>query len=90
MTTQITLQTAKEPDGFVVWDHQDLVVARPDQHRSRFSWQALRRICLCADCREHHAGQPSVAQWLESPTGDTIAIHPGIKRGREYGKISNS
>jgi len=90
MTAQIAPQKAKEPDGLVVWDQQGLVVVWPDQHRCRFSWQALRRICLCPECRERHAGQQSVAQHLESPTGDTIAIHPGIKRGREYGKISNN
>jgi DUF971 family protein len=67
MTAQITPQKAKEPDGLVVWDQQGLVVVWPDQHRSRFSWEALRHLCLCAECREHHAGRRSVSRHLDSP-----------------------
>jgi DUF971 family protein len=57
-----TAQKGKEQDGFVVWDRQGLVVVWPDQHRSRFSWEALRHICLCAECREQPAEQKTVAR----------------------------
>jgi DUF971 family protein len=77
MTAQITPQKAKEPDGLVVWDQQGLVVVWPDQHRSRFSWEALRHLCLCAECREHHAGQRSVSQHLDAPRGDTVGMPRG-------------
>jgi DUF971 family protein len=71
MTEKLTPQKAKEPDGFVVWDQQGLVVVWPDQHRSRFSWEALRHLCVCAECREQHAGQHAVSQRLDSPRGNT-------------------
>ena len=79
MTENTTPQKGKEQDGFVVWDQQGLVVVWPDQHRNRFSWQALRSICLCAQCREQHAGQQSISQPLDSPRSDTIGIPPGAK-----------
>jgi DUF971 family protein len=60
MMEQTMSQRGKEQGGFVVWDRQGLVVVWPDQHRSRFSWEALRHICLCAECREQHAEQKTV------------------------------
>jgi len=60
MTEKTTPQQGKEHDGFVVWDRKGLVVVWPDQHRSRFSWEALRHICLCVECREHDVGRLSV------------------------------
>jgi DUF971 family protein len=71
MMEKITPQKTKEPDGFVVWDQQGLVVVWPDQHRSRFSWEALRHLCVCAACREQHAGQHAVSQRLDSLRGKT-------------------
>jgi len=64
MAEKTTPQPGKEQDGFVVWDQQGLVVMWPDKHSSRFSWEALRHICLCAECREHCAGQETVPQIL--------------------------
>ena len=69
MTEKITPQ--KEPDGFVVWDQQGLVVVWPDQHRSRFSWEALRHFYRCAECREQHAGQHAASQRLDFSRGKT-------------------
>jgi DUF971 family protein len=71
MTEKTTPQKEKEQAGFVVWDQQGLVVVWPDQHRSRFSWAALRHICLCAECREQHAGRQTVSRHLDSPSGTT-------------------
>lgn len=71
MTAKITPQKAKEPDGFIVWDQQGVVVVWPDQHRCRFSWEALRHICQCAECREHYSVQPPVSQHLDSPKDTT-------------------
>jgi DUF971 family protein len=62
MTEKTTPQKGKEQDGFVVWDQQGLVVVWPDKHRSRFSWEALRHICLCAECREQPTEQTTVSQ----------------------------
>jgi DUF971 family protein len=62
MTEKTTSQRGKEQDGFVVWDQQGLVVVWPDEHRSRFSWEALRRVCLCPECREQPAGHKTVSQ----------------------------
>ncbi len=62
MTEKITPQKKKEQDGLVVWDQQGLVVVWPDKHRSRFSWEALRHGCLCAECREQHLGQETIPQ----------------------------
>jgi len=61
MAEKTTPQRGKEQEGFVVWDQQGLVVVWPDEHRSRFSWEALRHVCLCPECREHRAGQETVA-----------------------------
>jgi DUF971 family protein len=55
-------QEGREPAGFVVWDQRGLVVVWPDHHRSRFSWEALRQVCLCAECRGQRAEQESVSQ----------------------------
>src|SRR5215813_2396349 len=63
MTEKTIPQKGKEQDGFVVWDKQGLVVAWPDQHRSRFSWEALRHLCLCAECREHTARKTPKHFW---------------------------
>jgi len=52
MTQTATLRNESEQKGIVVWDQQGLVVVWSDQHRSRFSWEALRHICLCTECQE--------------------------------------
>jgi len=57
MTEKTTPQKGKEQEGLVVWDQRGLVVVWPDRHSSRFSWEALRHICLCAECREQHRTQ---------------------------------
>jgi DUF971 family protein len=81
--TEHHAQKVKEP-GVIVWDQQGLVVVWPDQHPSCFTWEALRSFCLCAECREQHAGQQSVSQHLDSPRGDTV----GHAKGREFDVIT--
>jgi DUF971 family protein len=58
-------QREREPDGVVVWDQKGIVVVWSDGHRSRFSWEALRRVCPCAECWEQAARQ-EVASMLGS------------------------
>ena len=62
MEQQAARQPETEQQEFVVWDQQGLVVVWPDKHRSRFSWEALRHVCLCPECREQYAGQETVPQ----------------------------
>ena len=62
MTEQTTPQKGKEQEGLVVWDQRGLVVVWSDEHRSRFSWEALRHNCLCAECREQHTEREIVPQ----------------------------
>jgi len=52
----------REPDGVVVWDQKGIVVVWSNGHRSRFSWEALRRACPCAECREQAARQEVAPQ----------------------------
>jgi DUF971 family protein len=52
-----------EPDGVVVWDQKGIVVVWADGHRSRFSWEMLRRACPCAECWEHAAKQEVTPQY---------------------------
>jgi len=79
MTANTIPQKGQKLDGLVAWDQQGLVVVWPDKHRSRFSWEALRSICLCAECQELHAGRQSVSYRLDSPGGDIIGMPPGTK-----------
>jgi len=62
MTEKMTPQKGKEQEGLVVWDQRGLVVVWPDRHSSRFSWEALRHSCSCAECQEQYAGQETVSQ----------------------------
>lgn len=62
MAEKTTPQKGQEQDGFVVWDQQGLVVVWPDKHCSRFSWEALRHICLCAECQKQRAGQKTLPE----------------------------
>ena len=56
---------------FVVEDQQGLVVVWSDQHCSRFSWEALRHVCLCAEYQEHNGGRHPVSRHQNSPRGTT-------------------
>lgn len=47
-------------DGIIVWDQKGIVIMWQDGHRSRFSWQALRRNCMCADCQPQSLKKPVV------------------------------
>ena len=55
----------REPDGIVVWDQKGIVIMWSDSHRSRFSWEMLRRACPCAECWEQ-AAKPEGASQHES------------------------
>jgi DUF971 family protein len=63
MTQKTTLRQENEPQGMVVWDQRGLVVVWPDQHCSRFSWEALRHICLCAECQGQRPAPETVPQY---------------------------
>lgn len=47
-------------DGIIVWDQKGVVIMWQDGHRSRFSWQALRGNCTCADCQSQDLKQSAV------------------------------
>jgi DUF971 family protein len=49
-------------EGIVVWDQKGLVVRWPDGHCSRFLWEVLRQVCLCAECRTSRTEQTASAE----------------------------
>lgn len=61
MTEKMVLQNEQQSEGLVVWDAQGVVVAWRDGHARRFSWETLRHLSFCTDCREHPPQQPSAS-----------------------------
>jgi DUF971 family protein len=62
MAEKMALQSEQKPEGVVVWDQRGVVVAWGDGQSSRYSWETLRHLSLCTDCREQNPRQPSVSQ----------------------------
>ncbi len=57
MMEKMALQNEQKREGIVVWDAQGVVVAWGDGHARRFSWDTLRHLSLCTDCREQNPQQ---------------------------------
>lgn len=62
MAETMTPQSEQKREGMVVWDQQGVVVAWGDGQSSRFSWDTLRHLSLCTDCREQNPRQLSVSR----------------------------
>jgi hypothetical protein len=45
-------QPDSQPQGFIVWDRQGIVVRWPDGSSHRFSWETLHHISQCEACHE--------------------------------------
>jgi len=61
MAERRTFAKEKEREGIVVWDQRGVVVMWPDGHASRFSWETLQHLRLCAECHTHNPRLPPVS-----------------------------
>ncbi|MBI3247511.1 MAG: DUF971 domain-containing protein [Deltaproteobacteria bacterium] len=61
MAEKMALQNEQKREGLVVWDQRGVVVAWGDGQSSRFSWETLRHLSLCTDCREQNPRQPAAS-----------------------------
>lgn len=68
MPQQAAHQGHTQHQGFIVWDHQGIVVRWPDGSSHRFSWETLHHISQCEACHEQSQRRPPIAYGSTSLT----------------------
>jgi len=62
MTANTALHQKKKQEGLLAWDQRGVVIAWPDGHSRRFSWDMLRHLSLCEDCSRQSVQMNAIAQ----------------------------